>query len=380
MVEQTLKTTDAASGADSISVAQDAVGDDHHSPEPPAGDGQRASDVVQAVRAGSQVRTRERRAGEVARVIRDPQGHLVTDIVVRTSRLFGRELVAPVGLVADVSPDVITLNATQSELLTLPEYRSDDHIAAEVDYALYEYVLDRPHMACVRASVENGSVTLRGHVATEEYRSRARETAEGVPGVREVRDRLVSDDDLDIAVAQALREDPRARPYVIRVHTTLGIVHLMGRLSSRQEEIVAEEIVSAVPGVRAIVSRLLPEETRARQPEVVSPRIGGHVFTDDADLGSLERVVIDPLTRRVTHLVVEGSFEPPRDWEASPPKRRVIPASHVTVATSFETVLDVDRKTAARFPEYWDEEYVAPPKGWEPPFDYQREEVLFALA
>ncbi len=275
---------------------------------------------------------------------------------------------------------ITDLNTWQAKHATLPRQTTDDHIAAEVDHALYEYVLDRPHLACVRASVDGGVVTLRGHVATEEYRARAKGAAERVSGVREVRDQLDVDDDLDVAVAQALREDSRTDPYVIRVHTTLGIVHLMGRLPSKEDEIVAEGIVSGVPGVRAIVSRLRPEEARARDPEVVSPRIGGNVFTDDAQLGSLERVVIDPLTRRVTHLVVEGSFEPPRDWEASPPKRRVIPASHVIVATSFETVLDLDRKTAARFPEYWDEEYVAPPKDWEPPFDYQREDVLFVLA
>jgi osmotically-inducible protein OsmY len=62
-----------------------------------------------------------------------------------------------------------------------------------------------------------------------------------------VRLALVADDELEVAVAQALGHDPRTRSKIIRVTASGGIVQLSGDVVP-----VAQEIAASVPGVRYV--------------------------------------------------------------------------------------------------------------------------------
>ncbi|MBW3607732.1 MAG: BON domain-containing protein, partial [Actinobacteria bacterium] len=67
-----------------------------------------------------------------------------------------------------------------------------------------------------------------------------------------MRNELVADDDLEIAVAEALGRDPRTRRQRIQVDAFQGIVHLRGEVPTGEVLAAAEEVAAAVHGVRSV--------------------------------------------------------------------------------------------------------------------------------
>jgi osmotically-inducible protein OsmY/sporulation protein YlmC with PRC-barrel domain len=85
-------------------------------------------------------------------------------------------------------------------------------------------------------------------------------------------------------------------------------------------------------------------------------RIGSTVRCHDGKCGELEKVVIDPHTRRVTALVVAKGL--------LFPDKRVVPVSIVQEAEP-DIVLDMDADDLAELPAYEERVYEKPPEGWE---------------
>lgn len=122
---------------------------------------------------------------------------------------------------------------------------------------LDELAADRHLVASnVGVSVKNGIAQLSGDVPVLIWRERAARVTSVVKGVRGVvnRIRVVPMRRPDQVVAREAREAVRRTvaltrmPIVVRV--TNGVVELDGRISSFDEQQLAERVVSAVPGVR----------------------------------------------------------------------------------------------------------------------------------
>jgi osmotically-inducible protein OsmY len=79
---------------------------------------------------------------------------------------------------------------------------------------------------------------------------------EQVPGVQRVQNDLIADPDLEIAVAEALEQDPELAPLCIRVYARHGVVRLEGHVPSADLERRAVERASQVPGVAELRSEL----------------------------------------------------------------------------------------------------------------------------
>src|SRR5579885_2096429 len=125
----------------------------------------------------------------------------------------------------------------------------DDELKMDVVDALWnDDLLRRVDLPFVRVTVQDGIVTLEGNVVTGIHRLRAEEIVRKVPGVLDVQNHLIGDEELEIAVAQALGRDERTRYQLIRVRAVQGIVRLSGEVSA-----AAEEIAARVPGVREVV-------------------------------------------------------------------------------------------------------------------------------
>jgi hypothetical protein len=77
-----------------------------------------------------------------------------------------------------------------------------------------------------------------------------------VMGGRQVRDRLVVDDDLQVVVAVALGRDRRTRAVQPRVSVDRGRVTLIGRVPDAPTRVATREVAAGVPRGRAVDNQL----------------------------------------------------------------------------------------------------------------------------
>ncbi len=198
------------------------------------------------ISTGTRVEARDGPIGNVDRVLLDPTTHQATHFVVRKGTLFGHDLIVPVDWAIKVRPEGIVLDVGREQLSQLPEYRPDDELATDVEQALWnDEILRRVDLPFLHTKVQDGIVILEGYVATSVHRQRAEEIVHNVRGVLGVDNRLIGDDELEIAVAQALGRDERTRRHRIRVRARHGIVYLSGDIVQ-----AALDIAAAVPHVR----------------------------------------------------------------------------------------------------------------------------------
>ena len=123
------------------------------------------------------------------------------------------------------------------------------------------------HSLSVEAA--DGIVTLSGHVRTRVSKTTVEELVRQVPGVRDVTNTLFVDTDLEIAVAQALAQDPRAVKGFpgILVGSGFGEIFLKGAVASQEIKKAAGEIAATVPGVRTVTNELVaPEPPKPATP------------------------------------------------------------------------------------------------------------------
>jgi hypothetical protein len=224
------------------------------------------------IRRGARVETVEGVLGVVDRVLPDPDTNRVTHFVLRQAAPRSRSVVVPVGWAAESMPGTVRLVVDRAEVDTLPEYRPDRELTEavlttlradpNVRRVLRGIISFPPPFShplrewAIGVRVAQGIVTLEGSVPARGLGSMAARLAGGVKGVRQVRDWLVADDDLQVAVAAALNRDLRTRGIQPRVRVDAGGVRLIGRASDEQTRAIAGEVATGVPGVRGVDNRL----------------------------------------------------------------------------------------------------------------------------
>jgi uncharacterized protein YrrD len=119
----------------------------------------------------------------------------------------------------------------------------------------------------------------------------------------------------------------------------------------------------------------MPSETHPPPGVRAKIRIGSQVLAPDGQeqVGNVEKVVISPKTRQVTHLLIHRGPLPLLHHDVLVPVDAVSAVNEAVVRLSVP--LDVLNRTAARNPG----DYATPGVGWEPPGEYRRDQVLFAL-
>jgi hypothetical protein len=234
--------------------------------------------------------------------------------------------------------------------------------------------------------VRDGVVILSGYVSTAANKRRAERAARNVPGVLEVENRIVIDEEVVAAVAAALGRDERTRGKHIFVSARHGVVALNGDTDSAEARATAEEVAAGVPQVRGIVNyiRAPGVDVDLSNQRVLQPRIGQDVYAEDVLLGHVERVIVNPRHRRVTAFVVRGNFPdlekvkpgmPP--YEMPREERQVlIPIEVVNIVTDASVLLTIASPEAARYPDFEPGDFLSPEPDWQPPYPYTHAEVL----
>ena len=147
----------------------------------------------------------------------------------------------------------ITVGIGQGELSSLPTYRLDEGIDEDLWEALCaaEGISDTD-LEGVRVQVVDGLATLEGNVRTSSAVAAAEGTAWAVNGVADVKNRLISDWDIELAVASYIsRESPGLSGHIV-VHIQLGRVTLEGNLPPKSDKNKIIDGVSSIPGVLSV--------------------------------------------------------------------------------------------------------------------------------
>jgi hypothetical protein len=206
--------------------------------------------------------------------------------------------------------------------------------------------------------------------------------------VLDVRNEVVTDEDLQIRVAEELALDPRTRSLHVRIISELGNVCLEGEAPDWETREIATEVAARVPRVRAVTNRIgVPgDEIHDAAPPSFQPRIGQPVRTLDGRFGHVARVILSLRNRYLVGIVVEGELptptdpdtqSPPEDW----PRRHravMLPVEWIE-AVGDEVLLRVTHWEAAMAREFQPGDYAEAGPGWEPPYPYRREDVLIDL-
>jgi osmotically-inducible protein OsmY len=139
---------------------------------------------------------------------------------------------------------------------------TDSWVTAKAKIALFAD--ERVKARQVSVETKGGTVWLRGKVESEEAKTAATDILKGVEHVTGVRNELqvvrpsdrprVDTDDKAITrmVEQRLKEDPDLKAAKIKTRVDAGIVTLTGEVKSLMVSSRASEILSDVPGVRAV--------------------------------------------------------------------------------------------------------------------------------
>ncbi len=123
-------------------------------------------------------------------------------------------------------------------------------------------------------------------------------------------------------------------------------------------------------------------------------KIGSPVVATDDEYGRLqqlildphqERLIINPHNRHVTALVVYGYFPDLRhssehglpDESTQQLRHVLVPIRAVGHETDNSVLLAVSGGEAARGREFDPYDFESPPEGWQPPYPYQWDDVLF---
>jgi osmotically-inducible protein OsmY len=134
--------------------------------------------------------------------------------------------------------------------------RAEKKLHSRVRRVLWDYEPLRASHAEIFIDVEGSGVRLRGRVRTMPQKFISAMLVERMADVGVVSNELIADPEVVRAVADALAQDERTAPYVLRVDSRHGIVVLRGEVPSEAVQQAAIEIAANVPPVSSVRNQL----------------------------------------------------------------------------------------------------------------------------
>ena len=324
--------------------------------------------------------------GLVSHILLSPAGP-ISYLAVRTSRLFGRHKLVPVGLVAAYAPTRITLSITREEFRDLAGYRTDFAISEDADRALWKDVILRNsdyHQIGLR--VKDGFVTLNGHVISNMNQWRVETAIQTVSGVVGFKSLLISDEILILEVAGALGVIEQEEDCKFFTKIENGLAVIMGNVNNTAVRDRAEQCVADIPEVRGVINDIhAPGVVWSEREQVfLQPVIGKELlFQDDVSV-MVKKVVINPHNRRVIAVVAFGRFAnlQPADHQLvreDPVQERlvVIPVQAILNLSPGGGFLGISSTQTSEYQRYNLSHFILPQANWLPPYPYCSAEVLF---
>lgn len=229
------------------------------------------------ITAGMEVTGREGCLGWVRDVLPSWNTTSPTHIVVETNTANLSTVIVPLHWATAISPTRITLRARQRHLARRPILRPDSELAEEIRTALTAAPsFQQPDaLAAMEVVVEGCVAYLRGNTRSMLQVLDADLLAAQVRGVVEVRNELISDDEIEQAVERDLRQAPSLPITDLWVKSRLGVVRVGGRVRCAEQCAHALLLARQVAGVRSVVNEVTVEPEPKDNPTttVVPPQI-----------------------------------------------------------------------------------------------------------
>jgi osmotically-inducible protein OsmY len=325
-------------------------------------------------------------SGKITHLLSDKDGQLGR-FVIQTRGWSRRKVLIPMDRIERIDGEDVYLSIAKHDLKRLPTYRPDNLLVALVNQALWEdTILRRTDHRQIHVKVENGIAYLSGYVSYPSMSSGAERAALKVDGIWKVENDLTIDRDLEIAVAQAIGNDPLARKARVFVGVNKGFVTLTGQAPGLDSRRAAQEQAVAMPRVRGVINsiRVPGVEIGIENQRIWQPVIGAGIYATDMAIGKVEKVIIDPDNRLVTAILANAVVPDPEqmgsNWlwnERHYSERRVIiPIEGVRLVSSTSVFLKEKGAVVAGFNDFDPGSYFPAPEVWEPPYPYKHTDIL----
>ncbi len=135
----------------------------------------------------------------------------------------------------------------------------NNNLALSVRQTLMQYTPLRASGMGIQVEAKSGTVVLSGIVRSRATKETLEQMARRVRGVSAVENRLTVDEDVEVAVAQALAADARTRlgfPGIL-VGVVYGMVFLKGSVASAEIKNAAGEIAAKIQGALRVSNGLV---------------------------------------------------------------------------------------------------------------------------
>jgi osmotically-inducible protein OsmY len=185
-----------------------------------------------------------------------PESGILAYLVVHHLRP-GQDTLLPEQYVTTIESGHVIVTLPDAILNALPPYRPDDELQQEVERILFDLPPLHIDLKGISIRVLDGVLYLDGNVSSQLRADIVEDQVLGIPGLLEIKNNLVGDDQLAADLAMALARDSRTRDLPIGVYPRLGEVRLSGAVHTSQQKAVAEEIVRDFPGVRSVINDLV---------------------------------------------------------------------------------------------------------------------------
>ncbi len=181
----------------------------------------------------------------------DPRRRLATDIILHGGR----------GLKNRVSIDDVSFEGKVLRIATggatLPIYLTDAELVDRIRETLAsDRVLSDEERQTVSAAASGGVVTVSGNVRTKRTREWIQALAYELGEAAEIQMKVVDDIELELAIGQAIERAGLQLTTGINARSVLGEVALFGYAPGNGAVSEISRVVSRVPGVRGVTSRI----------------------------------------------------------------------------------------------------------------------------
>jgi osmotically-inducible protein OsmY len=302
--------------------------------------------------------------------------------VVQTGLFFQHRYIVPSEWIDRIESDRVYLSAKKEDLKSLPKERPDPILVIEMERALRaEGILHGAEIKDIRVGARRGFITLNGYVPNAAQKTRAEQAARQIPGVLEVENRLVVDEDLTLAAAEAVAQIPDSSAGRIFVGAQNGYIVLTGEVPSDESRVASEERAGSVPEIRGVLNWIRVDGLKYSEPRALQPRIGARVLGRNIVSSHVEQVIVNRVNRLVEAIVVDGLCPEPRKEKthwfvadvALVRRKVVIPVHTIQHHTKNAVFLE---KEAPQFEDFNPESVTRPDATWHPPYPYHRNHVL----
>jgi len=237
--------------------------------------------------------------------------------------------------------------------------------------------------------VKNGVVYLIGHIANTSSLSRIVKAVRNVPGILDINNNLVLDEKLTLEVATSLGTLEHTYDCKFFTGVSHGVVSLNGVVSNEKVKLMAEKCAASNPNVRGVINHV---RVKGSKPELqdqpfLQPTTGEMIYFLDGISGAIKQVIINPNTRCVIAMTVQGKFsdqeqdlESLNNGETQPPERLIVlHMSAIRYLTRVSGFLNINSKETDQFVDFDPSQFTVPNENWLPPYPYCSDDVLFHI-